>query len=770
MASKRQKMNKKNRSEKRRENAGQNDSIGALIEKGRELLLQMLEFDAPQELVDGLSEAIDAAMQGDSFLLENFVKTAAGAATISDPSTRNEFSFSSAKAADLLRQAGSKESQRAMFELCQQALAADPESADAMVLMGDLSRDNNDCLEWYQKASQSIDRQLTKSDLEHSVSASRCHMGCQLMERTLFADAFEIMSPVLEYSPDTVRLEMIQIALMLEWHDELYQVLGKGEPLAGLDDYVEAIAAFQIHGNSEVSCRLLNIGFRQLPETARYLTGQSTIPQNVPNDPSSVAAIATAKCILPSMRTKPGLVKWVRDTLNLKPTHGDSKDSPLESMDKILQVDQVWEFHIVKHQGKTHLLCIDDQAPVHMQIFDHSPSNKERRDFLIGAMRFPALGGARKPKKIRFDTRKTLQACRSLIENLDVKSELLEKDVFTRAMLKSLIEKMADIAELAESPSPAKAINREELESVPMSVGLTWIVSIFHPPIWITDQATPRRCWNIHVVDANSGMIVCIAQSETAFSAQKVFDELANVMLNQNPPVRPESLLIEPRTDRNLFTNFSQIIRLEVGDDAVSDAMLEMVQPMVEKISRCRPAIDAGNGVTDKDVASYYQSAARFFKQSPWQLVQGDRVIGVRSLDFPDQHWGVSVIGQMGESLGLSITEGIDNAFAIIRQTVNITDLNLISILFGEDFDMIPSDLLMMEWRNRELASEDAYPTFLKMKTDSTEPLSPDQHELQMTAMLLNQLPSFLKSNASSSDEVILETSIGRRYSLSFEN
>jgi hypothetical protein len=756
----------------RRKAAGRKKGNEALIEKGREILLQMIELNAPPELLHAASEAIDAAMQGDPLLLEHFVEIAEEDMSLDQP-TEIAFPFSSEKAAGFLREAWSNENQSVTVELCQRALAADPNSADAMVLMGDLASVNRECVQWYQKASESISQRHKKADL-HAVSACRCHMGRQLMERTLFADAFEIMTPVLEFSPDTVRIEMLQIALMLEWHDELYTVLGKGEPLDGLDDYVEAIAAFQIHGDSEVSRRLLKKAYRGLPETARYLTSQAMVPKHAPSDPASMAAIATAQCVLPAMRTKAGLVKWVRDTLDLQSSHETEKSDDgrpqKESFGDPPQVDEVWQFHIIKQKGKSHLLCLNENAPVHFAVLDDTPDDRERVDFLFRALNFPAIGEARKPLEIKFDTRKSQLACRHLLGNLNINSSVLEKDKSLRKALKLVVDNIMKVVELAETPSPETAIDPKQLKSIPVAAGVRWIVSIHRVPIWIHDQATPRRCWNVHVVDADTEMIVGLAQSETELSPQNVFDELGNMMLQRNPPLKPECVVIEPRTDERLFADLSEVVRCDVGDASTSEAMLGILHPMVESVCQCRAAIDLTDGISDKDLESYYAAASRYFKQSPWRLVQGDRVVGVRSLDSPDQKWGVSVIGQMGETLGISIVEGIENAFAMIRGTANMTDLNLISVQFGEDFDMIPTDLLMLEWRKRELANADAFPLFLKMKPGSRECFCPNQQELQMTTMLLNELPSFLKSSDVKSDAVTMETPNGRRYSLSFNS
>ena len=764
--------NRKNRLKRLRKGASigkkKNDS---LINKGEAIFLQMIETDAPVELTESVSQAIDWARRGESTLLQQIVEMAEEEREIFDQPVEIEFPFSTKKAADLLHLACGEMHQRKTLELTRKAFEIDPESIDAMVLLGDFSRENGECLDWYQKASVKLtDRyREPKTDLEHPVAACRYHMGNQLLERMLFADAFEIMAPVLEFRPDTVRMEMLQIALMLEWHDELYMVLGKGEQLNGFDDYVEAIAAFQIHGDSEVSRRLLQRGYKLLPEAAKYLTGQVALPGDVPVDVDTSLALAVARCVLPAARSKTGLVKWIRNTLDLKVASREFDDSLLESFENPPQTSDVWEFHIVKQKGKTHLLCLDEHAPVHMEILEHSPSDRERAEFLKHCIHHPAVGEARIPFEVQFDTKKSQASCRRLLKKLNINSCVLKQDLFSKAALKSAVAQITEVIRLAETTSSNIVVDSHEVKSIPISPDIAWVVSIHRTPIWITDRATPRRFWNIHVFDANSGMIVGLPQLETKPTAENVFDELGNMMLQSNPPVKPECLLIEPRTNPDLFSKLSPIVRCEVGNESVSETVLESISHMVTKVSQCRPAIDSVDDITDEDMRVYYEAAARFYKQTPWRLVTGDQIIGVRSLDNPDEQWGVAVIGQMGETLGLSIVEGIENAVEMSRETISAMDLNLISVQFGEDFDMVPSDLLLMEWRARELANDDAFPLFMKVKPSIRDFLCPSEHELRMVTMLLNVIPAFLKSNGGAAEKVIKETSAGRQYSLSFE-
>jgi hypothetical protein len=150
--------------------------------------------------------------------------------------------------------------------------------------------------------------------------------------------------------------------------------------------------------------------------------------------------------------------------------------------------------------------------------------------------------------------------------------------------------------------------------------------------------------------------------------------------------------------------------------------------------------------VTKEFLEGFYVTAARFYRAAPWRMVGGDRLMKLTFPEEPATSWGVSVIGQLGQTLGLSLMRDIEAARAFIEQDEDpraIETLDTISVQFGEAFDMLPRDLWNLERNHWEVAGDEGYPLVVKMEAGG-RPVCPSHEELMMTQAVMRSLPSFL--------------------------
>jgi hypothetical protein len=155
-------------------------------------------------------------------------------------------------------------------------------------------------------------------------------------------------------------------------------------------------------------------------------------------------------------------------------------------------------------------------------------------------------------------------------------------------------------------------------------------------------------------------------------------------------------------------------------------------------------------GVTPEAVGSFFDAAALFFEQAPWNRT-GERPIQVECGQFKSGPWYAIVMGQGGMTKGLVLYDSLETLQRI--QQGNLSDEENarlsagLSVVFGEKDDLVPADIEAFEKHAWRVAGSDAYPSVYRMEPGlSMRP--PLAWELQLLEACLRGIPEFVRKKS----------------------
>jgi hypothetical protein len=175
--------------------------------------------------------------------------------------------------------------------------------------------------------------------------------------------------------------------------------------------------------------------------------------------------------------------------------------------------------------------------------------------------------------------------------------------------------------------------------------------------------------------------------------------------------------------------------RLRVSSDALA-AALRASHPSIEITCGPTPEIDQvlegmsehmrsapgelqsmlGGGVVPEAMASFFRAAAKLFRAKPWKVVPGDAVLSVSAESRGLDQAALSVIGQMGQSLGFLLFSNMDDFDAYLDAAEAIEGGEMpampqylvLNYQRGADLDpAVRKEISSHKW---EVASPQAYP------------------------------------------------------------
>lgn len=779
---------KKSKSKMRRKQqpAGRADGIGnALPLLSRD---ELLESGAPPELVEMVMMAQQAALEGDTTLMEEtmgLLGMFADQPFDEASSLEDAFPLSSPEAAEVLYASECEDGTASGYQAAaKQALQVDPKSVEAQVMLGDFADTEEDRVQWYRRACEAA-KSKPPEQVRTAMPIMRARMGSRLLDDSRLSDAADVLFPGLDEDPSDpigLRFLLLDLCFRLRWYDELGTLLDRfpKDNLAPML-FARPIYLFQSEGDTPKARELLKAAHKAKPKVARYLAGLELPPALRPEYPmvadEDEEAVMTAGYLLPGVRTVEGTARWIRETLELKfsnpgssSSEADGDQSGAGDLDQALELPRgkmTWQYHLHRCRDGAYLgVLLEDLSPISTVRFANRPKAKELRNFLLDSVCDPMVGPPRKPAVLQVPTKADVKALAKTVGTYGVACEHRALEAEVKAMLAESLDALARRLERLASDRGDET-DEIDIADLPQS-DQQWWVGVFQPPMWIVDRATPYRAYLQLVLDASSG---CVVGSDSTAELpspeqqwQVLVDTMADPMVGQ--PRRPESIVLDPRMSAEPLTRYSGSLNVFTGDQLVADSFNELITGLLLNSGQGETPLAETEGVTEKLMERFYDAATRFYKAAPWKMVGGDNLIRLEYRESGESSWGITVMGQLGQVLGLSLIENVKHARKFIQQECPIEELVAISIQFGEAFDMVPIDFWHLEQNHWSVADAEAYPLVIKM--DHGEHASGlSNEELRMVESVMSVLPRFLDQPRDQTMEA--KDSLGREFRLSWE-
>jgi tetratricopeptide (TPR) repeat protein len=278
----------------------------------------------------------------------------------------------------------------------------------------------------------------------------------------------------------------------------------------------------------------------------------------------------------------------------------------------------------------------------------------------------------------------------------------------------------------------------------------TWQADVRTMPQYVGVGGEFVRPWVILVSSPSSDLVLAREVVVEAPSAALLWDTLVQAM--QYPvagePHRPtEVQVLADERWSSLEPHLAAIgVTLTVCEEL--DHLDFLFEDMIDRVcGKPLPGLLDMPGITPEKVASFYESAAEFFRQAPWKKVGYEEAIRVACDRFQSGPWYVVVMGQSGLTTGLALYEELetlkwmwagggdneDNA----RESVGT------SVIFGEQWSIPIADLDAAKQHGWPVARADAWPTIMH-KERGLSVRQPLAWELELLEGCLRAIPDFV--------------------------
>ncbi len=187
--------------------------------------------------------------------------------------------------------------------------------------------------------------------------------------------------------------------------------------------------------------------------------------------------------------------------------------------------------------------------------------------------------------------------------------------------------------------------------------GPEWVGGRLSPPFFITDRDEPYRPGLVVWMDARDGLVV----GQEVVGPEDTDGAVAQVLLSAmerplaGPPLRPARIRV---ADAAIVAEIREVLGdatpIEVAPTPELDEFLEAMLESMQEEDEDESYLEDGR-VPPAAVAELFAAAEILYRIAPWQVATDDRVL---RLDIPAlgvEGACVSIIGNLGESLGLLI-------------------------------------------------------------------------------------------------------------------
>lgn len=282
---------------------------------------------------------------------------------------------------------------------------------------------------------------------------------------------------------------------------------------------------------------------------------------------------------------------------------------------------------------------------------------------------------------------------------------------------------------------------------------IEWVAGRAQMPMLMTDADPPYRPEGLFWMSAGE-LILGSEMAEPGKLLALACDSLRATM--EQPAVGPPHAPTRIRVD---CAELAEVLREGFADIEIVSAPTPEIDAMLAQMrEHMRAAGESersylGHGISVEQMAAFFDACAALFRVTPWQVVPDDRsLISVTIERYDVRDAALSVIGQMGESLGLVL-------FASLPDFVRYTEA-LMAIEEGEEADIpgsvsinfdrgteVPATLRKEIDQHRwEVAGSSAYPSVMVVD-DAQSVRPPTRTEVVMAEALARAVTPLLKDS-----------------------
>lgn len=513
--------------------------------------------------------------------------------------------------------------------------------------------------------------------------------------------------------------------------------------------YTLALMEFREQGDKATARGLLKKAFQANEHVPKYLVGNRALPNGSPGAYSWESPEEAHVYVDMSQRawkTTPGALAWMRSAWTQADAEPDQVE--LDDLEQLPLSDECWLVYLVEtpntqegdaSKGFTTLLWIGD--PNHekcwaTEVLSESPLSEEIWDALAQNMVAPTSGMPRCPRRIEFLDGDLYEEFADELAELGIEAVESEND-----------ELRAKIRE-----SERRLCEREtftgDLSELPIEEDEPWLIDGRQLDTWLTDDdGQLQRPWAI-VVLGPLGVVFThlVVQTPTPKDWQDALERAMRSPL-VGEPHRPMGVIVRSLDHQMVLEPILGQILCTVGDDfSIADEILDDLSNSMSGRMPLTPMVKV-EGMSVERVGQFFESAAEYYRRAPWTFTPSDTVWEVQPAGL-SQPWYAIVIGQNGESYGVSLIEQFDECVMMMNGRLpddGILGLSAMCLNFEEAPALTGADLDAADQLGWPIAAPEAHPLVYRTgRSDSLE--TPSAAEFDLLDATLQTLPNFIAS------------------------
>ena len=206
-----------------------------------------------------------------------------------------------------------------------------------------------------------------------------------------------------------------------------------------------------------------------------------------------------------------------------------------------------------------------------------------------------------------------------------------------------------------------------------------WIGGLLSPPFFVTDRDEPYRPGLVVWIDARDGLVVgqnvVVPEEMNGAVGRALLDAIERPLAG--PPGRPDRIRV---ADASLAEEVRAVlgdlppVEIEIAPTPEFD---ELLQTMIESIQESggdenESYLEEGR-VPPATLARFFSAAQILYQIAPWRVATDDQLLRMDIPELGVEGACVSIIGNLGESLGLLIFPSLDGYEAFCQASDDFT-------------------------------------------------------------------------------------------------
>ncbi len=667
------------------------------------------------------------------------------------------------RAEDLVYQA-MEASQTKAKKLARQALELWPDCAEAYVILAECSSSVSEALPLYEQGVAAGRRALAGEwdeiqDHFWGYLPTRPFMRALAgFAETLWSigrreESVERSLELLKLNPNDnqgIRLATVPRLLELGRNDDCRQILKQFQDGGDcFTAYNLALLEFRQTGDKAKARRLLTKAFQANEHVPKYLVSNSMLPNRSPDSyswQSPEEAQIYVELSQRAWKTTPGAIAWMRSAWVKSDVEPD--DVELGDLRQLPLTDECWVMYLVRlpndeddESGEefSTLLWIgepDGEKCLVNQVLSESPTVEEIRDAFAQSLADPRSGPPRRPRRVEFLDAELCSELAADFATLGIEAVESEDDELRELVL------------ARESRLRDRESYEGDLSDLPIVEDEPWVIDGRQLDTWLTDKdGELQRPWAILVVGPPGVLFThLIEQTPTPEDWQLALESAMRSPL-VGEPHRPLAVFVRSPDHQMILAPMLGEIPCEIGDDfSILDELIDGLSASMSGRMPLTPYVQV-EGMSVERVGQFFESAAQYYRRAPWGFTPTDAVWEVQPAGMA-QPWYAIVIGQNGESYGLSLIETFDDCVLMMTGLLpdgGITSVSAMCLNYEEAQTLTGADLDAADQLGWTIAAPEAYP--LVYRTGRTEVLeTPSAEEFDLLEASLQTLPDFITS------------------------